>query len=315
MEHTIFRLILSTEMGIYMEDRIKRKVKNNISGYLFLAPSLIGFTVFILYPILSGFALSFTNSDGFNPPQWIGVANYIELFQSEVIRKSLLNNVVYTLIYVPGSVILSLIVAVLVHDIGKGSGFFKTVLFFPNITSFIAIAIIWKQLFLPDKGLINEIFHMLGVANTPMWLTSTKTALLSVTIVAIWKAFGFNMILFLSGLQSIPGELYEVGMLDGCRGWKRFRYITFPLLSPTVFFVLIMGIIDSFKVFDLVFQMTEGGPGNATTVMVYQIYKEGIQHMRMGYASALSYVLFFIVVIITFVQFYCQKKWVYYGGE
>mgnify|MGYP002508190906 CR=1 FL=1 len=298
-----------------MKHKTKKIIQDNIVGYLFLIPSLAGFLVFIIYPIFSGFILSFTNSDGFNTPQWIGMANYIEMFHSEVIRKSLLNNIIYTFVYVPGSVILSLIVAVFVQNLRKGSIFFKTVLFFPNITSFIAIAIIWKQLFLPDKGLINVVLHALGVSNTPMWLTSSKTALISVAIVAVWKAFGFNMVLFLSGLQSIPGELYEVGMLDGCRGWKRFRYITFPLLSPTVFFVLIMGVIDSFKVFDLVFQMTEGGPGNATTVMVYQIYEEGIRHMRMGYASALSYVLFAITLIITFIQFYYQKKWVYYGSE
>ena len=288
---------------------------DNITGYAFLLPSLFGFCAFVVYPILRGFFLSFTNSDGFNAPNFIGLANYVELFQSEVVRKSLLNNLTYSVLYVPGSLILSLLVAILVFNIGKGSRFFKTVLFFPYITSSIAISLIWKQLFLPDSGAINAVLRAIGFTNTPLWLQSTKTALISVVIVAIWHSIGFNMLLFLSGLQSIPADLYEVGLLDGCTGWKKFRYITFPLLTPTIFFVLIMGVIGSFKVFDMIYQMTNGGPGDATTVMVYQIYKEGITHMRVGYASALAYILFAIILIITLIQFKLQKRWVFYGGE
>lgn len=293
----------------------KRKLKDTLVGYAFLLPSLFGFSLFIAYPIIRGFILSFTDSDGFNPARFIGIENYVKLLKTPVIRKSLLNNVKYMLMFVPGNLFMSLLISTLVFNIGRGSRFFKTVLFFPYITSSIAIAMVWKLLYLPDNGLINTVLRAIGVANPPMWLASTKTALISVVIVAVWQSIGLNMLIFLSGMQCIPQELYDVGLLDGCTGWKKFRYITFPLLTPTVFFVLIMGIIGSFKVFDMVFQMTNGGPGDATTVMVYQIYKEGITRLHVGYASALAYVLFAIVLLITLIQFKLQKHWVYYGEE
>lgn len=283
------------------------------SGYLFLLPGALGFLTFVAYPVIYGLFLSITNSDGFNIPQIIGFANFEKAFSDKLVLKSLINNFKYTFSLVPLSAALSLLVAVLLHRGFKAANFFKTVLFFPYITAPIAIAIIWKQLFLPDKGLINSVLKAVGFQIVPGWLVASSTALISVIIVAVWHGFGFNMVIFLAGLQSIPYELYEAGMLDGATGWKSFKHITFPMLSPTIFFVTSMGIINSFRVFDLIFQMTLGGPGNATTVLVYRIYQEGIINMRFGYSSSIAYILFTIILFFTGLQFFLRDKWVFYG--
>lgn len=167
----------------------------------------------------------------------------------------------------------------------------------------------------PDKGMINNFLRTIGIANPPSWFAATNTALYSVVIVAIWAGFGFNMVIFLAGLQGIPRELYEAGELDGTNRWQAFTHITFPMLSPTIFFLTCMSVISSFKVFDFIFQLTQGGPGNATTVLVYRIYYEGIVIMRFGYASAIAYLLFVLILALTLLQFYLQKKWVYYSED
>ncbi|MDR3052110.1 MAG: sugar ABC transporter permease [Oscillospiraceae bacterium] len=286
--------------------------KEMLAGYLFLLPSFAGFFVFVIYPILYGLYLSFTNGDGFNAPQWIGLANYQRLFKDALVLKSLHNNFLYTLLYVPANLALSLLVAVCLHSGLRGGRLYKTVLFFPYITSSIAITTIWKQLMMPKSGLINTMLRAMGMMNPPQWLSASSSALGSIVIVAVWAGFGFNMVVFLAGLQGISPELYEAGRIDGATGWKLFRHITFPLLSPTTFFLLTMGVISSFKVFDFIFQLTHGGPGNATTVLVYRIYHEGIGNMRFGYASAIAYTLFVIILLVTLMQFVLQKKWVYY---
>ena len=283
-----------------------------ISGYLFLLPSLIGFVTFVIYPILYGFYLSFTNGDGFNVPQWIGLTNYQRMLGDNLVLRSLSNNITYTVLYVPANIALSLLVAVILHSRVRGSQPLKTVLFFPYITSSIAITTIWKQMMLPETGPLNTVLRALGATDPPRWLAASNSALGSIVIIAVWAHLGFNMVVFLAGLQSISPDLYEAGMLDGARGWKLFRHITFPMLSPTIFFLLTMGIISSFKVFDFIFQLTQGGPGNATTVLVYRIYHEGILNMRFGYASAIAYMLFAIILVVTIVQFLLQDKWVYY---
>ena len=296
--------------------RVNRIHRREIAaGYLFLLPSALGFFVFIGYPILYGFYLSFTNGDGFNTPDWIGLTNYARMLKDPLVMRSLMNNVKYALTYVPGIIALSLLVSVLIYNGIKGAKFFKTVLFFPYITSSIAISTIWKQMMQPDKGMINNFLRALGVANPPSWFAATNTALYSVVIVAIWAGFGFNMVIFLAGLQGIPRELYEAGELDGTNRWQAFAHITFPMLSPTIFFLTCMSVISSFKVFDFIFQLTQGGPGNATTVLVYRIYYEGIVNMRFGYASAIAYLLFVLILALTLLQFYLQKKWVYYSED
>ena len=298
-----------------MGKKIKSKAywRDALTGYLFLLPSAIGFLTFVAYPIIYGLYLSFTNSDGFNVPQFVGFTNFARAFSDNLVRRSIQNNFIYTFSFVPLNAALALLVSVIIHRGFRMAGFFKTVLFFPYITASIAIAVVWKQLYMPNKGLIDVALRAIGFSNTPGWLTDTKTALLSVVIVAVWHGFGYNMVIFLAGLQSIPYDLYEAATLDGATGWKVFRYITFPMLSPTIFFVVTMGIINSFRVFELIFQMTAGGPGNSTNVLVYRIYQEGIINMRFGYSSSIAFILFIIILTFTILQFTLRDKWVFYG--
>ena len=247
--------------------------------------------------------------------EFVGLANFMKLFSDKYIGISLKNNLEFTVKGVPCTVLLALLAAVLVFHAPKLSQVFRNVLFLPYITSSIAVATVWKIMYLPDKGVINALLNAVGIMETPRWLYSTSTSMISVVIVAVWQGFGYAMLFLLAGLQGIPQALYEAGEMDGAVGWKRFVHITFPLLTPTIFFVVVTNMINSFKVFDLILQMTEGGPANSTNVLVYRIYQEGILKMNMGYASAIAMLLFALVLILTIVQFILQKRWVFYSEE
>lgn len=292
--------------------KIKYRRSEVISGYLFILPSLIIFVTFMIIPIFMGLYISFTDYDGFKTMNFIGLKNYADMFKDSYFQVSFKNNILYTLFTVPGTLILSLLLAVAVNKGIKGSPVFKTVFFFPYITSMVAVGIIWTLLFNPTVGPINSFLKSVGISNPPGWLLSTKSALPAVMIVTIWKWAGYYMIIFLAGLQGIPKQLYEASEVDGASGITRFFHITLPLLSPTTFLILILLIINSFQVFDLINIMTEGGPGRATNVLVYRIYQEGFKYMHFGYASAEAYFLFAIILIITGIQFWGQKKWVVY---
>lgn len=289
-----------------------RLKKEWIKGYLFILPNFIGFFIFMAVPIIMGLVISFTNYNGFGMPDFVGISNYIKMFQDEYFQISFLNNMLYTLVTVPGTIVVSLLLAVAVNAGMKGSGLFKTMFFFPTITSMVAVGIVWSMIFNPYTGPLNQILKAIGIDNPPMWLASSDTALLTVMLVAIWKQAGYYMVILLAGLQSIPKQLYEAAEIDGAGAISRFFKITLPMLSPTMFMVLILNIISSFQVFDLINIMTEGGPGRATNVLVYRIYQEGFQQLQFGYASAMAYFLFLIVLIVTLIQFRGQKKWVTY---
>ena len=234
------------------------------------------------------------------------------MFHDEYFTVSLKNNLVYTLVTVPGTIVFALLLAVGVNKGIKGSSLFKTMFFLPNISSMVAVGIVWAMIFNPTQGPLNQVLMALGVANPPQWLSATKTALGSVMVVAIWKQAGYYMIIILAGLQSIPSQLYEAASIDGANSVEKFFKITLPMLSPTMFMVTILSIINSFQVFDLVNIMTQGGPGRSTNVLVYRIYQEGFQKLQFGYASAMAYFLFIIIMVITLIQFRGQKKWVNY---
>lgn len=292
----------------------KRKHKRSqwIAGYLFILPNFLGFILFLFVPILMGLTISFTDYNGFNQFNFVGFSNYINMFKDEYFQVSFLNNIIYTLVTVPSVIIIALLLAVALNTNIRGSGFFKVLYFFPTISSMVAVGIVWNMLFSPTRGPINQILLSLGIENPPMWLQSTKTALLSVMIVAIWKQCGYYMVMILAGLQAIPQQLYEAAAIDGANRLVQFFRITLPMLSPTMFMVLILNIISSFQVFDLISIMTEGGPGRATNVLVYRIYQEGFKHLNFGYASAMAYFLFLIIMSITLFQFRKQKQWVTY---
>ncbi len=290
----------------------KRKFKNTAIAYLFLLPNLIGFLIFTLIPILCSLALSVMEWDSSNPMVFVGLENFKRLFTDETFKISLWNTVYYSIFTVPLTMVSALALAMILNQKLKGINIFRTVFFFPHVASLVAIAVVWNLLFHPTLGPINNILRAFGMENPPGWTASVQWAMPVVIIVSIWKSMGYYMILYLSGLQAIPRELYEAAKVDGANAFQRFKNITLPMLAPTTFFVSIMLTIACFKVFDLVSVMTNGGPGRATNVLVFNIYNTAFVNYEFGYASAISMVLFIIVLIITVIQFRTEKKWVSY---
>ncbi|MCU6795834.1 MULTISPECIES: carbohydrate ABC transporter permease [Paenibacillus] len=281
-------------------------------GYTFLLPNMIGFLVFICFPVIASFLMSFTDWNGFGQIEFAGLSNYTRLWGDETFRISLMNSLIMTIVSVPATLFLAILAAVALNKGVKGVKLFRTAIFMPHITATIAVAVVWQLLYNPSMGPINGLLRSLGVEQPPMWLASTTWALPSVIIVSIWHSVGYYMVLYLAGLQGIPKDLYEAASLDGAGKTSQFRNITIPMLSPVIFFTVIIGIINSFKVFDMVYVLTKGGPGRSTHVLVYDIYYTAFQRYEYGYASAMAYVLFAIILVITWIQFKGQKKWVNY---
>ena len=282
------------------------------AGYLFILPNLIGFLIFTFLPVIAALLLSFTEWDLLRPVKWVGLANFARLLADETFHKVMRNTVMFVLVTVPTRMIIALLVALLLNRKMKGTVFFRTAFFMPVVSSTVAIALVWQWIFNADFGPLNNVLYALGMSNPPNWLTSTKYALPALMIVSIWQGIGFNMVIYLAGLQGIPEQLYEAAKIDGANAWTQFWKITLPMLSPTTFFVLVMTTISSFQVFDLAMIMTEGGPANATNTIVYHIYRNAFQFFKMGYAAAIAWVLFIIIFIITLIQFKYQKAWVSY---
>ena len=294
---------------------MKRRLpyKEYATGTLFILPAFLLFAVFIFYPLVYGFYMSFTDYGGFNiKPNFIGLDNYKKLFEDAYFQISLKNNLIYTVLFVPLTMLCSLFSALALNSVLHLRKYLRVAFYFPYITSMVSIAIVWGLLLNPESGPINHILKAIGIANPPEWLMSSDWALFAVVLVAVWKSFGYYMIILLAGIQGIPEYLYESAKLDGANKFKQFLYITLPSLSPTLFMVLVLTIIHSFQVFDLVSVMTDGGPGRSTNVLVFRIYQEAFIHYRMGYAASMSVVLFLIVMIISIIQFRLEKKWVTY---
>lgn len=283
-----------------------------IYGYLFLLPNLAGFIILTFIPVIVSLVLSFTDWDGFSIPNFIGIKNYINMFKDETFRISFGNNIYYTVGSVPATIILGLVLAILMNNKVKYIGIFRTIYFMPYITAAVAVSVVWGAIYHPTMGPVNSFLRSMGISNLPQWTASVTWAMPSVIIMSIWKSCGYYMVLFMAGLQGISKEYYEASEIDGATRWKQFANITLPMLSPTTFFVTVMGIINSFMVFDQIYIMTEGGPGRATNVLVYHIYRESFQNYNLGYASAMAYFLFVIIMVVTLLQFRGQKKWVHY---
>jgi multiple sugar transport system permease protein len=281
-------------------------------AYLFLLPNLIGFLIFTLTPIVCSMGLSFMEWDSANPMVFVGFENFKRLWTDDTFKISLWNTVYYSVFTVPLTMAAALGLAIILNQKMKGINIFRTIFFFPHVASLVAIAVVWNLLFHPTLGPVNNILRFLGIANPPGWTSSVDWAMPVIIIVSIWKSMGYYMILYLSGLQAIPRELYEAAKVDGANSFQRFKSITLPMLTPTTFFVSIMLTIACFKVFDLVSVMTNGGPGRATNVLVFNIYNTAFINYEFGYASAISMILFIIVLAITIVQFRAEKKWVSY---
>ncbi|MGO4369267.1 carbohydrate ABC transporter permease [Paenibacillus sp. 2TAB19] len=296
-----------------MTDKRLLNYKSYLTGTLFILPAFVLFAVFILVPLVYGIVMSFTDYGGFNiTPNFVGLDNYARLLQDDYFRVSLKNNFIYTLLFVPLTMLLALLSAIALNSILHLRKYLRMAFYFPQITSMVSVAIVWGLLFNPMSGPINHMLEAIGISNPPEWLMSSQWALLAVVIVAVWKSFGYYMIILLAGIQGIPEHLYESARLDGAGKLQQFFYITLPSLSPTLFMVLILTIINSFQVFDLVSVMTDGGPGRSTNVLVFRIFQEAFINYKMGYAAAMSTVLFLIIMVISLIQFRLEKKWVTY---
>ena len=287
--------------------------KEKLLGLAFIAPALILFLLFMAYPMVYGLLLSFTsNRNAGAALKFNGLANYIRLFTKDsYFQIALTNNLIYALLFTPGVLIAALLVAMLLNSKIRGKTALRTICFFPYLTSMVSVATVWNLILAPS-GPLNQLLRMVGISNPPGWLLDQNWALYSVIIVAIWKNFGYYMIILLAGLQGIPKYLYESAEIDGATKRQCFTNITVPMLSPTIFLCLVTIIIAAFQEFDLINILTEGGPGRATNVLVFRIYTEGFVNVKMGYASAIAYTLFAIIMVITLIQFVLQKKWVNY---
>lgn len=288
----------------------KRAIRTNLTGYAFILPNLIGYTVFVFIPVIFSFVMSVMSWDGSqHPMKFVGLQNFVEIFGDKIFIGSLVHTLSYALMTVIPTLVMALLLAVLLNSKIKGVAIFRTAFYFPYIASIVAVGAVWNMLFQPDFGPVNEFLKFIGIAHPPRWVVDKDWAMVAVSLVSIWKYMGYYMIVYLAALQGISGSLYEAAGIDGANGFRKLWYITIPMLTPTTFFVLIMLTIQCFKVFDLVYVMTGGGPGNATKTLVNFIYEKAFTTWEFGPASAAAIVLFVIVLCITLVQFRGEKKW------
>lgn len=290
----------------------KMQQREAIAGYLCLLPNFFGFAIFTIVPVVMGFLISLTDYNGFPGFEFVGLRNYVKMFSDTMFKTALKNNLIYSFSVVPLTLLVSLALALALNKKRAWNGFFKTVYFFPSLTSMVAIGCVAMMIFQPAGGIVNQLLEFFGMAgeHLPRWFNSTSTALLTIIIVVVWKQAGYYMIIFMGGLKNIPEHLYEAAKIDGAKNWKCFLHVTWPMLSPTTFMVAILCFISSFQVFDIIQITTDGGPGRSTMVLVYRIFKEAFQDWKMGYASAIAYFLFLIIFVITLIQWRGQKKWV-----
>ena len=276
------------------------------AGWVFILPALVGTLIFIIIPVICSFGLSFAKWDLLNPIQFVGLANYREIFSEALFYKILLNTIVFALATSVLGVIIPLVLACILNSKVRGSEFYKTAYFLPFITPMIVIGVVWEWIFDPNIGLLNHVLHL-----HINWLYDTHFAMPALIIVSVWKLIGYNMVIFLSSLAGISQSMFEAAKIDGANELQTFKNVTVPLLSPTIFFVVIITAISSFQVFDLIYLMTQGGPLNSTNVLVYAIYQNAFEYFNVGKASAIAYVLFVIILILTLVQWNLRKKLVY----
>ncbi len=303
---------LSLKQTTVNTSRRRSQLKKYAIAYSFILPNLIGFAIFTLVPMVFSLILSFMNWDGANKISWAGLDNFKQLLRDETFRISLGNTLTFVIVNVPLTMLAALGLALLLNKPIYGRNIFRTTFFFPYVASLVAVAVVWNMLFFPSAGPVNSILSALGIQNPPRWAASVDWAMPTVILASIWKGMGYYMIIYLAALQSIPTILYEAAEVDGANTWQKFRYITLPMLTPATFFISVILTIASFKVFDLIMVMTGGGPGRATNVLVVHIYNTAFKEFRFGYSSSIAMVLLVMVLAITVVQFYMEKRWVSY---
>lgn len=270
-------------------------------AYLFILLPVLLLIVFVVIPIVMALYYSFTDYNIIEKANWVGFSNFSRIFQDEFFFISLKNTAIYTLLYVPLGLIVSLIAAMLLSRKVKTSTMFRVFFYFPVLCSSVATATIWYWLLNPQYGLLNQLLSLVGI-NGPAWLYSSNWAMTAIVIMSVWMSFGGNMMIFLAGLQGINPALYEAADIEGANGWQKFKGITWPQLSKTTFLVSTQLVIGAFQVFDQAYMLTKGGPGNSTITLVYYIYNKGFGGLEMGYASALSFVLFMIIFVFSLIN-------------
>ena len=290
-----------------MKEIIKNIFNNQAaSAWIFVLPALLGVIIFIIIPVFCSFGLSFMKWDLLNPVEFVGLTNYIDIFSDQLFYKILLNTIVFAVSTSVFGVIIPLVLASILNRKLRGSEFFKTAYFLPFITPMIVIGVVWEWIFDPNIGILNNLLNL-----HINWLYDTSFAMPALIIVSVWKLIGYNMIIFLSALSSVNMSLFEAAKIDGANSFQTFKNVTVPILSPTIFFVVIITTISSFQVFDLIYLMTQGGPFDSTNVLVYAIYNNAFEYFNVGKASAIAYVLFVIILVLTLIQWNLRKKIVY----
>ena len=281
-----------------------RALRNDLTAYSFIAPNFIGFCVFTLVPMIFAIGLSFCNWDGVHAVEFTGLQNFIDLFSDRTFKTAFVNTIVYCIGTVPLTLVCSLGLAMLLNQNVKFRNFFRTVSFFPYVASLVAVAAVWNMIFSPSMGPVNMLLSALGVENLPRWAAGKETAMITVILFSVWKNMGYYMVIYLAGLQGTNPSLEEAARLDGANKWHIFWHVTLPQLRPTTFFVNITLTIASIKVYDQMYMITQGGPGDATITLVYDIYNIAfVNSPKYGYASAVAMVLFAMVLAITLIQF------------
>jgi multiple sugar transport system permease protein len=290
-----------------------QKRQDVLTAYLCLLPWIVGFLAFVVGPMLFSFGLSFFESDLLITNYFVGLENYQELFQEADFWQSLKVTFIYAFTTVPLGTVIALLIATLLNQKIAGLGLWRTIYYLPTVISGVAVSLLWLQIFNPRAGLINNFLALFGLTG-PNWLYDSNYALSALIIMSVWGV-GANILLYLAGLQGIPTHLYEAATIDGANGWQRFWAVTIPMLSPTIFFNVTISLIGAFQFFTQAFVMTKGGPSNSTLSMVLYLYNKAFGQVRFGYASAVAWVLFAIIISFTLLFQYLSRHWVYYEGE
>jgi multiple sugar transport system permease protein len=308
----------AVKVSVNNDVKIKKKIsKSTLNewkwGYIMILPTFIGLMVLNIIPAMQTFILSFEKSGAFGKSTWVGLANYKKLFQDPAVIQATFNTFKYAILVVPATAIFSLIVAVLLNKKIKGVSAYRTIYFLPMVAAPAAIAMVWRWLYNSEYGIINYALSLIGVKG-PNWIADPKVALVSIAIIGIWSSVGYNMILLLAGLQEIPRDYYEAASIDGASPIRQFFNITIPLVSPTMFFVVVTSIMGAFQVFDIMFMIVqEGNPAlEKTQSLVYLFYKHSFLLNDKGYGSAIIMLLLAIIMVVTLIQVKLQKKWVNY---
>lgn len=286
--------------------------RDNMWGYAFIMPMLVGFLIITVAPVIATFIYSLTDKNMMSrTTDFVGLKNFIDLFKDRTFRSTLWQTLEFTLLLIPSNLILTLGLAALLKDKFRGCGFFRTAVFTPVVTSVVVWGVLWRYIFQTDNGLINSVLQMFGVTG-PQWLMNVKLAIPISVFVTLVKGLGMNMVIFIGAMLDVPPEYYEAADLDGASKWQQFIKITIPSIAPSIFLVLIMTTIGSLKVFGQVKNLTNGGPGTASYVMVFYIYEMAFRSYKFGYASAISVVLFLMIVALTILQWNTRKRWIHY---